>query len=78
MQKFRPKLVVNLKNCVVLDCAGNDGADEGERRLTDSWDVAGDGDIRLTDPSDQPPRKRTSGARSTKQNRQGRADIERS
>jgi len=46
--KFRPKLVVHLKNCVVLDCADN-GDDDGERRLTESWEVTSPGDIKLKD-----------------------------
>ena len=41
--------MVNLKNCVVLDCADSDGAEEGERRLTDSWDMSMSGDIKLKD-----------------------------
>jgi hypothetical protein len=54
LQKFRPKLVVNLKNCVVLDCADNGEDEGGQKRLTDSWDMSAPGDIGLTDSRERP------------------------
>lgn len=44
---YRPKIVVNLKNCVVLDCG--DEEEEEPAEAPDSWvDAAVTGDFQLS------------------------------